>query len=211
MNDGLISTLGFVAGMSGAIDQKRFILIAAFAELFAGGVSMSVGAYLSIKSQREFFEAEIERERREVENVPELEMEELKAIYRKKGFDENEVKLIVDKLTANRERWVNTMMEEELHLFPDRFDKPDKSAYFIGISFAAGSLIPILPVVFIDTNHYLFVSISVSVLALFALGAGKSSITNRGWVKSGLEMTCIGISATAFCYFIGYAFLMFTG
>lgn len=211
MNDGLISTLGFVAGMSGAVDQKRFILIAAFAEMFAGGVSMSVGAYLSIKSQREFFEAEIGRERKEVEIVPQLEKDELRAIYRKKGFNKDEIEMIVSRLTANKEQWVNTMMEEELHLYPERFDKPKKAAYFIGVSFVSGSLIPIIPVIFVRSDYYLFASIAVSVLGLFALGAGKSSITNRGWIKSGLEMAIIGIAASAFCYFIGYTFSFLGG
>ncbi|MGR3320021.1 MAG: VIT1/CCC1 transporter family protein [Candidatus Anammoxibacter sp.] len=81
------------------------------------------------------------------------------------------------------ERWVNTMMEEELHLYPDSFDKPNKVAFFIGISFVAGSAIPIIPVIFIHNDHYLLVSIAVSVIGLFALGARKSSVTNRSWAR----------------------------
>ncbi len=206
MNDGLISTLGFIAGMSGAVDQKKLILIAASAEILAGTMSMSVGAYISIKSQREFFEAEIERERSEVENEPEIEREELREIYQKKGFNKKETEMIVSKLTSSKELWVNTMMEEELHLFPDRFDKPHKAAYFIGIAFIAGSLIPALPVIFVHNDHYLFVSIAVSIIGLFGLGAGKSSITTKSWIKSGTEMALFGIGASAFCYLIGYAF-----
>ena len=209
MNDGLISTLGFIAGMSGAVDQKRLIIIAAFAETFAGAVSMSVGAYLSIKAQREFFESEISREKKEIEEVPELEKDELRAIYSEKGFSKSEVEMIVNRLTANKDRWVNAMMCEELHLYPDRFSKPKKVAYFIGISFAAGSLIPIIPVILIHNKHYLLFAITFSVLGLFALGAGKSIITKRSLVKSGMEIALIGIAASALCYIIGYSFSFF--
>ncbi len=208
MNDGVISTLGFIAGMSGAVDNKNVILIAAFAELLAGSISMAAGAYISMKSQKEVFDAEIEREKREVENVPELEREELRDIYRKKGFNNDEVEMIVNRLTSTKEQWVNAMMHEELHLYPERLNKPIKVAYFMGISFVAGSLIPVLPIIFVHSELYLFVSIGVSILGLFGLGAGKASLTNKSWITSGLEMAFIGVMASAFCYFIGVGISM---
>lgn len=92
MNDGLVSTLSFLAGVSGAVMESRIILIAAFAEMFAGAASMFSGEYLSVKSQREYFESEIEREKKEVETVPELEREELRDIYRKKDSIKKKLK-----------------------------------------------------------------------------------------------------------------------
>lgn len=206
MNDGLISTLGFVVGMSGAFVPNRIIIIAAFAELLAGGVSMTVGAYLSIKSQREYFEAEIKRERREIEIAPELEREEVRVIYRRKGFNKEELDMIVNKLTSDKEQWVSTMMEEELRLFPDQFARPNRVAALIGISFAVGSLIPIIPFIFINSSYCIFVSTGFSVASLFGIGAGKSPATEKNWIKSGLEMAIIGMVASAFCYLVGTLF-----
>src|SRR5437588_5821340 len=80
LNDGLITTLGFVAGVTGSLAQKNMILLAALAEVVAGAISMSSGAYISSKSQKEFFEKEIARERREIEEDPEHEKNEIRQI-----------------------------------------------------------------------------------------------------------------------------------
>ncbi|MEE9259863.1 MAG: VIT1/CCC1 transporter family protein [Candidatus Scalindua sediminis] len=206
INDGLVSTLSFLAGVSGAVMDSRIILIAAFAEMFAGAASMFCGEYLSVKSQREYFESEIEREKREVETVPELEREEIRDIYRKKGFNKEEVEMIVRRLTSNKKLWVKSMMEDELKLFPEKFDKPLKNGTYIGISFIAGAFVPIFPFIFLTSWNALICSIVLSIMALFVVGIAKAKITNTSWLKSGFELTIFAMCATVICYFIGKLF-----
>ncbi|ODS33295.1 MAG: VIT family protein [Candidatus Scalindua rubra] len=209
MNDGLVSTLSFLAGVSGAVMESRIILIAAFAEMFAGAASMFSGEYLSVKSQREYFESEIEREKKEVETVPELEREELRDIYRKKGFNKEEVEMIVRRLTSNKKLWVKSMMEDELKLFPEKFDKPLKNATLIGISFLVGSIVPVIPFIFFTAWHALMYSVAASVVVLFVFGIAKARITNKNGLKSGLELTLFAMAASVICYFIGKLFSYF--
>ena len=208
MNDGLVSTLSFLAGVIGAVTESRIILIAAFAEMFAGAASMFSGEYLSVKSQREYFESEIEREKREIEIVPELEKEEIRNIYRKKEFNKEEVEMIVRRLTSSKKLWIRSMMEDELKLFPEKFDKPLKNATLIGISFIAGAFVPIFPFpfIFLTSWNALICSIFASILVLFAVGMAKARITNKSWLKSGVELTVFAMCASVICYFIGRLF-----
>ncbi|MBI3989216.1 MAG: VIT1/CCC1 transporter family protein, partial [candidate division NC10 bacterium] len=110
MHDGLITSLGFLSGVSGAQAGRDFILLAGLASAFAQTLSMGFGAYLSTKSEREFYQREIDRERYEIDHLPEKEREELRVIYRQKGFREDEVEMIVKHLTSDKELWLKTMM-----------------------------------------------------------------------------------------------------
>ncbi len=207
MNDGLVSTLSFVAGFSGAVTDNKIVLIGAIAEACAGSISMFAGAYLSIKSQREFFEAEIERERQEVEDDPEQERAEVTAIYEQKGFKGEKLKMVVDHLTADKDRWVRCMMEEELKLFPEKFDKPIVIASIIGGAFVCGSLVPILPFVLLEKSSALIIALTASILTLFGVGVWKATVlTGKNWFKSGIEIAAIGMAAFTACYFIGKLF-----
>jgi VIT1/CCC1 family predicted Fe2+/Mn2+ transporter len=207
MNDGLVSTLSFIAGFYGAVTNNKIILIGAIAEACAGSISMFAGAYLSIKSQREYFEAEIERERQEVEVDPKQERAEVTAIYRQKGFKGDELKMVVGHLTADKDRWVRCMMEEELRLFPEKFDKPLTIASIIGIAFVCGALVPILPFVFLEKSPAMMVALAVSILTLFGVGVWKAIVlTGKSWFKSGAEIAVIGMAACTACYFIGKLF-----
>src|SRR3989337_3416717 len=95
MNDGLVSTVGFVAGVTGSIAESRMVLFTGMGSIMAGATSMFIGAYLASKSQREFFQKELERERREIIESPEKEREEIREIFEGHGFTEDEVEMIV--------------------------------------------------------------------------------------------------------------------
>ena len=200
MNDGLISTVGFVAGASGAIKDNHIVLLAALAALFAGTLSMAFGAYLSSKSQVEFFKKEVNRERREIEEYPESERQELFEIYGAKGFNESEVAMIVDRVTKDKNLWLDVMMKEELGLVQESFDNPWKIAGVMGISFISGAIIPVIPYFFMKEGNPIGFSIAFSLLALFCLGIGKARLANRSLLIGGIEILLIG----SFCAVIGY-------
>lgn len=205
MHDGLITTLGFLSGVNAATASWRLIVIAGLAEAFAQTLSMGFGAYLSTKSEREFYQREIARERLEIETTPEKERDEIREIYRSKGFSENEIEIMAARLTANRELWLKAMMVEELGLIEERFDNPIRVGLLIGASSLVGAFLPILPYFFLELNWAFSASVTLAASALFATGAGKTVLTRRVWWKSGLEMMGIGLLVAIAGYGVGYA------
>src|SRR2546425_12881211 len=106
LNDGVISTIGFLAGVTATLGDVRTIALGGIAAAIAGAVAMGVGAFVSSKSQRAFFQAEIAREAWEIENMPEHERQEIREIYQKLGFSPDEVDIIVRRVTSSPELWL---------------------------------------------------------------------------------------------------------
>lgn len=204
MHDGLITTIGFLSGVNAASASWRVIVIAGLAEAAAQTLSMGFGAYLSTKSEREFYQREIARERLEIETAPENERDEMRQIYRSKGFSDDEVEIVVARVTANRELWLKAMMMEELGLIEERFDNPLKVGLLIGVSSFIGAFLPILPYFLLDLRWTFMASVAVAASALFVTGAGKTLLTRKAWWSSGLEMMGIGLLVAAAGYGIGH-------
>lgn len=202
-NDGIVTTLGFVAGISGALADNRTILVATLVEMIAGGFSMFMGGYISSKAQRDFFESEIRRERWEIIHKPADERDEIRQLYRAKGFEGAELESIVAHITSDEELWLQVMLEEELGLFPENFDPPLRSGALVGISFAAGAVIPLLPYLFTAGLAALVSSIVITAIALFGIGVAKTRLTNQGWLRSGLEMVVLAMLAAVVGYLVG--------
>jgi VIT1/CCC1 family predicted Fe2+/Mn2+ transporter len=203
MNDGLITTLCFLAGVSSAITHGGVVMLAGLAEVMAGALSMALGAYLSTKAQREFFAQEIAHERREIEEFPDYEREEIRVIYRERGFSDEEIDILTRRITADKERWLHFMMREELGLMEETFDQPVESGLITGIAFLIGSLPPLLPYLFLPASQALPVMIVLSILALFGIGIGKTRVTKVGWLRSSLEVVLLGIVAAVIGYGLG--------
>lgn len=196
LNDGLITAFGFISGVSGAHVAPLLVCLTGLAEAAAGGLSMFFGAYLSTKAQRQFFESEIAREEREIETDPDHEREEVRIIYRAKGFSTAEVDMIVKRITSNKKLWLNFMMHEELGMIPEHFDNPIKVAFIIGISFLLAALVPVIPYAFHLGNKRAFaLSAALTLVSLFAAGAGKTKITRTSWFSGGIEMLIVGVIA----------------
>lgn len=201
-SDGLIGFLAFVAGVSASLPTQRSIVLAGFAEMFAGGTSMGLGAYLGAKSEREFYEKERRRERREIAEMPEQEREEIREIYKRKGFDGKELEMVVERITEDKERWLRIMMHEELGLTQTAFVPPVRAGLGVGLSYMVGVLVPLAPYFLLERPGALFASMLATFLVLFSVGAFKASITQRRWWQSGLEMACLGLAGAFVCYFI---------
>ena len=201
--DGLVTSLGFVIGVFGALHDSRIIVITGIAGASAGALSMGFSAYISSKSQREFFLAEIERERREMQEMPEKERDEVRKIYRAKGFQGEELEMVVRRITSNPKVWLRTMMEEELGLVATSFDTPWLVGGITAASYLMAAFLPILPyAVRVPLSAFPW-SVGISVAALFALGAGKTRLTRTSPLKSGLEMIAIGLISALVGYGIG--------
>ena len=201
--DGIVTSLGFVIGVYGALHESRIILITGIAGATAGGLSMGFSAYISSKSQSEFFLAEIERERKEIQEMPDKEREEVRKIYRAKGFDGQELEMVVKRISANPSVWLRCMMEEELGLIVESFDTPWIVGGITAASYLAAAFLPIIPFAAMHPSAAFAWSVAVSVLALFGLGAGKTRLTRTPAMKSGLELTGIGLISALVGYLIG--------
>ncbi len=204
VSDGLVSNLALVMGVAGAAgEQGRFILLAGIAGLLAGAFSMAAGEYISMQSQRELFERQIALERAELEAMPEEEEAEMAALYRQKGFREDEAKAIAHRLFEDPERALEQLIREELGLDPDELGSPLGAAGGSFVAFAIGAAVPVLPYLVGGGAVAFTVSIVLSLVALFAVGAGVSLLTGRGVLFSGARQVGIGAAAAIVTYVVG--------
>jgi VIT1/CCC1 family predicted Fe2+/Mn2+ transporter len=204
MNDGLVSTIGFVAGATGALMQTRLVLLAGVASVVAGALSMGIGAYLASKAQRDFFESEKARERREIEEVPEIERNEIREIFAKLGFQKDEVEVIVRRVTSDKDLWVRFMMREELGILEESFDNPVTVGMLMAGAFVVGGVAPLLPYMMVENVLMaLNVAVAVSLVALFIIGVGKTVLTKQPWLRSGSEVMLLGSLAAGIGFVIG--------
>ncbi len=207
VNDGLGAVFGIVSGVAGATNnQQHYILISGLAGMLASSLSMGAGAYLAVKSEGEVYEAEIAREKAEVEENPEEEIEEMSLFYQLQGFSPEEAQKMAERLAEQPEQLVQAMAQSELGLSQQHFGKPWTSATSAAISTAIGAFIPIIPFFFMTGISAVIAAFTISIIAHFAVGAVKSLITIRSWWASGLEMTMVGVIEAAVTYGLGLAF-----
>jgi VIT1/CCC1 family predicted Fe2+/Mn2+ transporter/rubrerythrin len=204
VNDGLGAAFGVVSGVAGATATNgNFILLSGLAVTVASALSMGSGAYLASKTEREVYEAEMEKERREIEEHPEEEQEEMELFYQLKGFSPEEAKKMAAKLAEQPKQFLKTLAHEELGLSEKSFPNQWKSAFSAAVSTAVGAIIPVLPFIFWSGMEALVISFIISTAAHFAVGASKVIVTGRSWLKSGTEMTLIGLGEAITTYLIG--------
>lgn len=202
-NDGLGAVFGIVSGMAGYSGGSDVVLVAGLAGSLASALSMGSGAYLARKSEKEVYQAEIERERKEIEENPEEELEELSLFYQLKGFNQEESEKLSKKLIEQPEHMLKILASEELGLSESTFPNPVREAFSAGISTAIGGMIPVIPFFFTSGMIAVAASLIISTLAHFAIGVLKTIVTGRGWLKSGAEMTAVGIITAAIAYGLG--------
>lgn len=206
-NDGLGAVFGIVSGVAGATGgSSQTVLIAGLAGMLASALSMGSGAYLATKSEREIYQAEIDRERKEIEEDPEEEREELALMYQLKGFTVEESETLATRLSERPEQFLSTLAHEELGLSEDSFPKPTVAAVSAAISTGIGAFIPIIPFFFLGGLPAVIWAAAISLVAHFAVGAAKTIITGRSVFVSGLEMTIVGAVEAAITYSLGLLF-----
>lgn len=188
LNDGLVTTLVFIMAVS-EIAPTRLLLVV-LGEVLAGGISMALGGYLSARTAKQVLEKRIATERYEVEHEPEEERAELMTIYRKKGFTGSLLNQVVGHLTANRDRWHQAMVHDELGVVEDSRINPWLEGVQVGISFVIGGLIPTLPV-FLALPQARWWAYGLTALTALALGAVKARYTQQGPVRAGLEFLLV--------------------
>lgn len=204
--DGAVTTFAVVAGAVGANLDASIIIILGFANLLADGFSMSVGAYLSSKSENENYQKHRSIEYWEVDNIPEKEREEIVEIYKAKGFEGDLLQKVVDVIVSDRDRWVDEMMKDELNMFEE-----SKSPFKIGlatlISFILVGFIPLMVYVYDFFNEtvidlFFWTSLFTGV-AFVIIGWLKSYVNQTNIFKSVIETLALGFVAASVAYFVG--------
>lgn len=203
--DGLVNVLGVILAVASATNDLRVVIIAGLAATFAESISMGAVAYTSSKAAHDFYKSKVEEERRAIRETPGEERQEIRDIYYKKGFRGTLLNRIVKKITSDKDLWLDTMMTQELRLFPEDYENPRRSAFVVGLAAIVGSLVPLVPFFLFDIQTSIIVSVAISTMTLFAAGALTARLTIGDWKKNGLEMAFVGMSAAVIGYAIGAA------
>jgi len=204
--DGSVTTFAVVAGAVGAGLDSVIIIILGFANLLADGFSMSIGAYLSAKSEQENYKKHEAIEYWEVDNLPEMERAEIRDIYRAKGFEGKLLEQVTDVICADRNRWVDVMMKEELGMMENK-KSPWKTGAMTYFSFLLMGLLPLLLYVYdhafgFSGNLFVFTCL-VTLLGFVGIGFLKSYVTQSARWVSILETVFLGIVAAVVAYVVG--------
>jgi VIT1/CCC1 family predicted Fe2+/Mn2+ transporter len=204
INDGLVSNLSLIMGVTGASVDNKIIVLAGVAGLLAGAFSMAGGEYISMRTQREVFERLIHLEAHELATEPEEEREELIAIYRGKGVPQTVAEQLVDALHADPDLALATHAREELGLDPDEgLGSPWGAAFSSLLTFAFGAFVPLLPFLIGSGIGAALASAFASGTTLFAVGAVMSILTGKSVIFSGARMLIIGASLAAITFGVG--------
>lgn len=203
VNDGLISNISLILGISGANANHHFIILAGVAGLLAGACSMGAGEYISVRSQREVFEYQIAIEKQELEEYPEEEAKELSLIYQGRGIPPEVADKLSQLMIENPETGLNTLAREELNINPQDLVSPIGAMVSSFVSFAIGAAIPLLPFLYSDSSWNIWISIAITSVTLFFIGAILSLFTNRNPFLLGLRMLTVGCIAGGLTFLIG--------
>jgi len=204
--DGLVTNLAFLTGFSGAVSSDSLIRFAGLAAMLAGSVSMFFGGVLSARSEHDLFKADSRREAYEMEHEPEEERWELKRIYRQKGLTEEESETVVSRLMTDKEKFLEDMLTNELHVHRESLQSPLKLGAVIGLSFLIGAFVPLVPYLVSEKPSSILASVLLSLIFLFGAGEWKGRIVGRRPLRSGLETLVIGAVAAGSLYAIGSLF-----
>lgn len=206
VNDGLVSNFSLVLGMVGADVGSQVVILAGIAGLVAGAFSMAAGEYISMRVQRDVFEAALNMERQELIEEPDAERREIEVILRAQGVPAEDAARIAPRVMEDHELALDLMARQELGLDPDELGSPVGAAVSSFASFAVGALIPLLPFLLLSFGTALIASVVLSGLLLFVVGALSARLSGRPLLFGGGRMLLIGAAAAAVTYSVGTLF-----
>ncbi len=203
IQDGLISTVGLLAGVQGATENNTVVIITGLTAMFAGAISMAAGSYLSSSAEKRIFDKELREAEELAEKEPYLAAEGLLNVLTQEGLKKEQSYRLV-KLLAQEERvFLKTFQEKVFGLGTAEINRPLQAALVMGLSFVVGALIPILPYFILSGAKPLYFSIALAAATLFSVGVFKGHLASRSFFISGLEFFFIAVGASLLGYLIG--------
>jgi VIT1/CCC1 family predicted Fe2+/Mn2+ transporter len=204
--DGLVNVAGVILGLAAATTDIRVIIAGGLAATFAESISMASVAYTSSLADRDFYRAEMAREKAEIHNSPELERLEIRQIFKNWGFDGDLLEDAVNHIASHEEHWLDIMMAHELRLQPIKEEHLIGDALLVGFSAVVGSLVPLVPFFFLPRVTAMWAGLALSALVLFVVGVIKARLTVGSPARSGIQIMLIGILSALAGYGIGLLF-----
>jgi VIT1/CCC1 family predicted Fe2+/Mn2+ transporter len=209
VQDGLISTVGLLSGISAATESRRLVVLTGLAAAVTGGLSMAAGSYLSSRTEQQLFDKELADQERLARDEPYLAQEALLESLTSEGLDRPSAYRVVQTLAGRKDLLLRTVQEKVLGLGSAELAHPVKAGLVMFLSFAVGSAVPLLPYLFGVGGAALPASWVLSVGALLAVGIFKGVLTRRPLVRSGLEFAGVALGAALLGWAFGKVFAMF--
>jgi len=205
IDTGLITTVSFLAGVSYSIQNSNVLVFSLSLQVMSGVIAISFGSYISTKAQKDFFEAQISREAREIDECPEREKDEIREIFAEMGFTSEEQEICVRRITSNKDIWLKFMIQEEIGLVPGSLDNPLEISVISALGYLIGAFVPLNTFIFFGNTKSAFIwSVVAVLLFLFCVGIFKTKLTKVNWLKSAFETTVAGALSATTGYGLGY-------
>jgi VIT1/CCC1 family predicted Fe2+/Mn2+ transporter/rubrerythrin len=204
-SDGLVSNMLLVAGFAGANPSQETVVLAGFAGLLAGSISMGLGEWISVTTTKEAAQAQIAIETEELRLDPDAEKRELELIYQAKGVSSEHARVLVESIFQNPDNARDTMVREELGINLNDIGSPWKAALSSFLLFSVGAIIPVIPFLFGNSIVHILIAGVLCALGLFALGSLVTLLTGQSILKSGFRQMTIGVSIASLTFAIGWA------
>jgi len=199
--DGLVTNIALIAGVGGGGASSKSVVLTGFAGLVAGAISMGLGEYTSVRTQNDQVAHEVAKERHELEHNPEVEAEELAAMWISRGLPPDLARQVATALGRNPEEALRVHAQEELGVNPQEMPSPWVAAGSSFLCFSAGALVPLLT--YLAGSTELWLALLVGGVGLFTAGALTARFTSRSWLTSGLRQFALGLAAAGATYLIG--------
>ena len=203
-NDGILSTASIAIGVAAASDTRESLILATLAGLVAGALSMAEGEFVSVSSQTDIEQADLEREKQELETMPELELQRLAAIYENRGLKRETALTVAQELTQHNA--LEAHVRDELGINEISQANPLQAALASGAAFTAGGLLPFLVALFFPLNGMEYYIYGITTLSLILLGALSAKTGGSSMVKAVIRITFWGTVAMGLTALVGYLF-----
>jgi VIT1/CCC1 family predicted Fe2+/Mn2+ transporter len=203
IQDGLMTTVGLLAGIQGATESKAVVIITGLTAMFSGALSMSAGSYLSSTAQKEIFDKELREAEALAEREPYVAAEGLLKSLSQEGLSREQSYGVVKQLLRQEQVFLRTFQEKVFGIGSAELNQPLKAAVVMGLSFVIGSLIPILPYVLLEGWITLYLSVALSAVTLFGVGAFKGRLAGQSQWRSGAQFFLIAVGAAALGLAVG--------
>ena len=203
VEDGMVSTFGAITGIAAATGEPFIVLLSGFVIIAVESISMGVGSFLSSKSERAIAERKLHEEKIEVHEEPEHERKEMEQLFVADGWSKKLAKTMADEAAENKKLMLNEMAYRELKIFPDDLESPGRNALVMWLTYIVGGLIPLGAYFFLPVGQAIIVSIPITLLGLFIVGALTTRFSKRNWFVAGAEMLVLASVAGAVGYAVG--------
>lgn len=205
IEDSLVSTLGVITGVAGGTASRSVVVLSGIVVIFVESVSMAAGTFLSSESKQEADREALRMAALKLKRHRTKALQSLTAVYKKRGFKQAEVRVLLKRVGANDKLLLEELNAHGLHLELPGKEQPRTNALYMGVTYLIAGIIPIGPYLLLPVETALWLSVILTVLALFFVGVGKARLVNRSPIRSGIEMTTISLSAAILGYIIGKA------